>query len=118
MVLIQNGDEQSAEHRQNRSSPPEGPVFDRHPEKRLSPAIEKSQADDSVAYEMTGLADEMMHLGPMRRADRAKEPHPIWIKPLAGVVRRHRGRGLEDDHENAEGGRYPIQDCSQPGGFK
>jgi hypothetical protein len=37
---------------------------------------------------------------------------------LAGVVRRHRGRGLEDDHENAEGGRYPIQDCSQPGGFK
>ena len=115
MVLIQNGDEQSAEHRQNRSSPPKGPMFDRHAEKRLPPAIEKSHADHSVAYEMPGFADEMMHLRPMRRADRAKEPNPVRKKPLAGVVRRHGGRGLENDHENAECGRYPIQDWFQPG---
>jgi len=115
MVLIQNGDEQSAEHRQNRSSPPKSPMFDRHAEKGLPPAVEKSHADQPVAYEMAGLADEMMHLGPVRRADRAKEPNPVWKKPLAGVVRRHGGRGLENDHENAECGRYPIQDWFQPG---
>jgi hypothetical protein len=34
---------------------------------------------------------------------------------LAGVVRRHGGRGLENDHENAECGRYPIQNWFQPG---
>jgi len=115
MVLIQNGDEQSAEHRQNRSSPPKSPMFDRHAEKGLPPAVEKSHADQPVAYEMAGLADEMMHLGPVRRADRANEPNPVWIKPLAGVVRRHGGRGLESDHEDAKRGRYPIQDWFQPG---
>ena len=104
MVLIQYGDEQSAGYSKNGSSPPKGPVSDGHPEKRPSPAIEESQADNSVAYEMTGLADKMMYLDPMRRADGAKEPNPKWIKPLAGVARRHRGRGLEDNHENAEGG--------------
>lgn len=108
MIFIQDGDEQSTEHCQNGGSPPKGPVFHRHAKKRLPPAIEEGHADHSIAYEVPGLADEMMHLSPMRRADRAKEPHPIWIKPLAGVVRRHRGRGLEDNHENAERGRYPI----------
>jgi hypothetical protein len=34
---------------------------------------------------------------------------------LACVVGRHGGRGLENDHENTECGRYPIQDWSQPG---
>jgi len=118
MVLIQNSDEQSAEHRQDGGSAPEGPMLDRHADKRLPPAVEKSDADQSVAYEMAGLADEMMHLVPVRRADGAKEPNPVWEKPFAGVFCRHGGSGLKSDHENAERGRYPIQNWLQPGQFE
>lgn len=118
MVLIRNGDEQRAEYGKNRSSPPKSPLSDGHPKQRLPPTVEEGHADNSVAYKMTGLTDEMMHISPVRRADGAKKAHPKWIKPFARVVRRHRGRGLEHNHENAEGGRYPIQDWSQPGGFE
>ena len=86
MVLIQTGDDKGAEHRQNRSPSPQGPVFDSHAVKRLSPAIEKGETDASVTDEVTGFANEVMYLGPVRRADRPKKMNPQWIKPPAGVV--------------------------------
>ena len=86
MVFIETGDDKGAEHRQNRSASPQGPVFDSHAVKRLSPAIEKGETDASVTDEVTGFANEVMYLVPVRRADRPKEMHPKWIKPSAGVV--------------------------------
>ena len=114
MVLIQNGDEQSAEHRQNRSSPPKGPMFDRHPEKRLPPAVEKSHADQPVAYEMPGLADEVMHFVPGLSADGAEEMNPDGQKPAAGVAGGHGGRGFAGDHDDSEDGGQPVQYASEP----
>lgn len=113
MVFIETGDQKGAEHRQNRRAPPQCPVFDGHPVKRLSPAIEKSETDASVSDEVAGLANEVMYLVPMSWADRPKEMHPQWIKPSAGVIRRHRGGGLESDHQNAQRRRDPIQDPMQ-----
>ena len=86
MVFIETGNDKGAEHCQNRSAPPQGPVFDGHAVKRLSPAIEKGETDGSVTDEVTGFANEVMYLGPVRRADRPKEMNPQWIKPSAGVV--------------------------------
>jgi|HubBroStandDraft_5_1064220.scaffolds.fasta_scaffold643599_2 hypothetical protein len=86
MVFIETGDDKGAEHRQNRSASPQGPVFDSHAVKGLSPAIEKGETDASVTDEVTGFANEVMYLVPVRRADRPKEMHPKWIKPSAGIV--------------------------------
>ena len=86
MVFIKTGDQKGAEHRQNRSAAPQGPVFDGHPVKGLSPAIEKSKTDASVTDEVTGFSNKVMYLVPVSRADRPKEMHPQWIEPSAGVV--------------------------------
>ena len=79
MVFIQTGNDQGAKNCQYRGAPPEGPVFDRHAVKRLSPAVEKSEADQSVTDEVAGLTDEMMDLLPVCRARRTKEVHPERI---------------------------------------
>jgi hypothetical protein len=84
-------------------------VLDGHAVKRLPPAIEKCDTDESVTDEVAGLADEMMYLIPVCRADRTKEPHPYRVQPVAGVFRRHGGRGFESDHQNTQRRRNPIQ---------
>ena len=118
MVFIKTGDNQRAKNRQHRGAPPETPVFDGHAVKRLSPTVEKGETDQSVTDKVAGLADEMVDLCPVFRAGRAKEAHPQRTKPLAGVRRRHRGGGLESDHQNAQTGwnpvRYPVQHRVQP----
>jgi hypothetical protein len=110
MELIQNRDEQGAEHRCDRGPAPQGPVFDGQPVKRLSPTVEKCDTHEAVTDEVAGLADEMMQVVPMGCSDRSKEPHPKRIKPVAGILSRHGGRGLEGDHQNAQHRRNPIQD--------
>jgi hypothetical protein len=87
MVFIETGDHQGAKNRQHRGAPPETPVFDGHAMKRLSPAVEKSETDQSVTDEVAGLADEMMYLLPVCRARRTKEMYPERIEPSAGVRR-------------------------------
>ena len=118
MVFIETGNDKGAEHCQNRSAPPQGPVFISHPVKGLSPAIKKRETDQSVTDKVAGLADDMMYLFPSCRVWSTKMPHPQWIKPSAGVRRRHRGGGFKSDHENAQHGRdpiqYPVQDRVQP----
>jgi hypothetical protein len=84
-------------------------MFDRHPMKSLPPTVEKSDTDEPVTNEVTGLADEMMYLRPVGRADRSKEPNPQRIKPLAGVVCGEGRGGLEGYHQNAQRRRHPIQ---------
>ena len=86
MVFIQTCDNKGAEHRQNRSASPKGPVFDSHAVKRLSPAVEKGETHASVTDEVTGFANEVMDHAPVRRADRPEQMNPQWIKPPAGVV--------------------------------
>ena len=86
MVFIKTCNHQGAKDCQNRGAPPESPVFDSHAVKGLSPAIEKGETDASVTDEVTGFANEVMYLVPVRRADRPKEMHPKWIKPSAGIV--------------------------------
>ena len=119
MVFIKTGDHQGAKDCQNRSSPPETPVFDSHAVKRLSPTVEKSETDQPVTDEVAGLADQMMYLFPVCRARRTEEPHPQRIEPSAGIRRRHGGGGLESDHQNAQCSRepvqYPVQHRVQPG---
>ena len=61
-------------------------MFDGHTVKSLPPTVEKSDTDESVTDEVTGLANEMVYLCPVCRADRPKEPNSQWVKPLAGVV--------------------------------
>ncbi len=116
--FIQSRDDQGAEHRRNRGSPPQGPMPDGHPVKCLSPAVEEGDTDQPITHEVAGLADKMMQLGPVRGADRAKKTGPERVKPSAGVVRRHGGRGFKGDHQNAERRRDPIQDGPQPGNLK
>lgn len=79
MVFIKTGNHQGAKDCQNRGAPPETPVFDGHAVKRLSPAVEESEADQSVTDEVAGLTDEMMYLLPVCRAGRTKEMHPQRI---------------------------------------
>ena len=79
MVFIKTGNYQGAKDCQHRGAPPKSPVFDGHAVKRLSPAVEKSEADKSVADEVAGLADEMMYLLPVCRARRTKEMYPERI---------------------------------------
>lgn len=109
MVFIQTCNQESAEYRQNRSPAPESPMPDGHAVNCLPPAVEESETHEPVAYEVAGLTDEMVYFIPTCRVDWTKEPHPQGIKPVTGVCRRHRGRGLKNDHENAQGGREPIQ---------
>src|ERR1700677_1662033 len=82
---------------------------DGHPVKSLPPTVEKSDTHKSVTNKVTGLADEMMYLRPMGRADRPKEPNPQRVKPLASVICREGGGGLEGDHQNTQRRRHPIQ---------
>jgi hypothetical protein len=118
MVFIKTGNHQGAKDRQNRSSPPKTPVFDRHSVKGLSPTVEKSETDQSVTNEVTGLTDEMVYLLPVCRGRRTEQMHPQRIQKSAGVRRRHRGGRLEGDHENAQHGwdpvQYPMQHRMQP----
>ena len=110
MVFIKTGNKQGAKHRENRSSPPQSPMLDDgHPVKRLPPTVEKSDTYKTVTNKVAGLADEMMYLRPMGRADGPKEPNPQRVKPLAGVVCGEGGRGLERDHQNAQRRRHPVQ---------
>jgi hypothetical protein len=118
MVFIQTGHDQRAKNCQNRSAPPESPVSDGHAVKRLPPTIEKSETDQSVTDEVTGLPDDMMYLFPLCRVRGSEEMHPQRIEPSAGVRRRHGGGGLKGDHENAQRGwepvQYSVQDWVQP----
>ncbi len=79
MVFVKTGNHQGAKNGKNRGAPPECPVFDGHAMKRLPPAIEKSEADQSVTDEVAGLTDDMMYLLPVCRARRTKEMHPQRI---------------------------------------
>jgi hypothetical protein len=79
MVFIQTGNHQGAKDRQNRGAPPKSPVFDGHAVKRLSPAVEKSEADQAVTDEVSGLTNQMMYLLPVCWGWRAKEMYPERI---------------------------------------
>ena len=87
MVFIETGNYQGAKDGQNRGAPPESRVFDGHAVKRLSPAVEKCETDQSVTDEVAGLADEMMYLLPVCQGRRTKEMYPERIEPSAGVRR-------------------------------
>jgi len=76
MVFIEAGDYQGAEHRQNRSSPPETPVLDSHTVKRLPPTVEESETDQSVTDEVAGLTNKVVYLLPVFWARRTKQMHP------------------------------------------
>ena len=109
MVFIETGHHQGTKDRQNGSAAPESPVPDGHAVKRLAPTVEKSQTDQSVTDEVTGLPDEMVYLFPVCRGRGPKQPDPHGIEPSAGVRSRHGGGGLKSDHQNAQRGWEPVQ---------
>lgn len=102
MVFIEAGDQEGAEHSQDRSPPPKSPMFDGHAVQGLPPTVEEAQTDNSVTNEVTGLADEMMHFVPVLRADGAKQLNPQRMKPFAGISRRHGAGRLQRNHEYAQ----------------
>jgi hypothetical protein len=118
MVFIKTGHDQGAKDSQNRSAAPERPMSDRHAVKRLPPTVKKSQTDQSVTDEVTGLPDDMVYLLPVCRRRGPEQPRPHGIEPSAGVRCRHGSGGLESDHQNAQRGwepvQYPVQDWMQP----